>query len=134
MRHWWNEAITEEPYRIQLIRLSLALHERWSQYEKQHEKMILQHDNAWPHVAKPIKTYLEKLKWEVLPACITFTNIESSDYYFIPFDGTLSSWSAVLLIWRYHKMALFVESRKRRALLPSPNSSSIREMGDGKTL
>ncbi|EGI62114.1 Mariner Mos1 transposase [Acromyrmex echinatior] len=28
--------------------------------------MILQHDNARPHVAKVVKTYLETLKWEVL--------------------------------------------------------------------
>ncbi|EFN71404.1 hypothetical protein EAG_08946, partial [Camponotus floridanus] len=26
------------------------------------EKVILQHDNARPHVAKPVKTYLETLK------------------------------------------------------------------------
>ena len=35
--------------------------------EQSHEKVILQHDNARPHVAKPVKSYLETLKWEVLP-------------------------------------------------------------------
>ena len=30
-------------------------------------KVIPQHDNVRPHVAKPIKTYLETLEWEVLP-------------------------------------------------------------------
>ena len=43
--------------------------------------MILKHDNAWPHVAKPIKTYLETLKWEVLPYPLYSLDIAQSDYY-----------------------------------------------------
>ena len=43
----------------QLMRLSRALNEK--------QKVILQHDNAPPHVTKPVKIYLETLKWEVLP-------------------------------------------------------------------
>ena len=77
---WWNqvgviyyellkpiETITRERYRTQLTRLSQALCGKPPQYEQRHEKVILQHDNARPHVAKPVKTYLETLKWEVLP-------------------------------------------------------------------
>ena len=43
--------------------------------------MILQHDNARPHVAKPVKTYLETLKWEVLPRQLYPPDIAPSDYY-----------------------------------------------------
>ena len=32
------------------------------QYDQRHEKVTLQHDNARPHVAKPVQTYLETLK------------------------------------------------------------------------
>ncbi|GJQ80843.1 hypothetical protein Trydic_g9429 [Trypoxylus dichotomus] len=32
-----------------------------SQYEQRHEKVILRHDNAWPHVATPVKTSPETL-------------------------------------------------------------------------
>ena len=62
-----NETITGEQYRTQLLRLSRALREKWPQYEQRYEKVILRHDNARPHVAKPVKTYLETLKWKVLP-------------------------------------------------------------------
>ena len=56
------ETITRERYRTQLIRLSRALREKRPQYEQRLQKVILQHDNARPHVDKPIKTYLEALK------------------------------------------------------------------------
>ena len=49
-----NETITGKQYRTQLMRLSRALREKWPQYEQRHEKVILQHNNAQPHVAKPV--------------------------------------------------------------------------------
>ena len=48
---------------IELMRLSQALCEKRPQYEQRHEKVILEHDNARPHVAKPVETYLQTLKW-----------------------------------------------------------------------
>ncbi|KAG5317854.1 MOS1T transposase, partial [Pseudoatta argentina] len=44
-----------------------ALKEKRPLYVQRHDKVILLHDNARPHVGKPVKTYLETLKWEVLP-------------------------------------------------------------------
>ena len=66
---------------MQVMRLSRALREKRPQYEQSHEKVILQHDNARPHVAKPVKTYLETLKWGVLSHPSYFPDIVSSDYY-----------------------------------------------------
>ena len=63
------------------MRLSRVLREKQPQYEQRHEKVILQHDNARPHVAKPVKTYLETLKWEVLPHPLYSPDIVPSDYY-----------------------------------------------------
>ena len=62
-----NETITGDRYRTQLMRLSQALKDKRLQYNERHDKVILQHYNARPHVAKVVNTYLETLKWEVLP-------------------------------------------------------------------
>ena len=48
---------------------------------RKHEKVILQHDNARPRVAKPVKTYLETLGWEILPEPPYSPHIAPSDYY-----------------------------------------------------
>ena len=58
------------------MRLSQALHEKRPQYEQRHEKVILQHD-----VANPVKTYLETIKWDVLPHLSYSPDIAPSDYY-----------------------------------------------------
>ncbi|KAG5317905.1 MOS1T transposase, partial [Pseudoatta argentina] len=50
-------------------------------YAQRHDKVILLHDNARPHVAKPVKTYLETLKWEVLPHPLYSPDIAPSDYH-----------------------------------------------------
>ena len=76
-----NETITGEGYQMQLMRLSRALREKRPQYKQKHEKVILHHDNARPHVAKPVKTYLETLEWGVLPHPPYSPDIEPSDYY-----------------------------------------------------
>ena len=55
-----NETITGALYRTQLMRLSRALKEKRAHYYR-HDKIILLHDNARPHVAAPVKTYLEHL-------------------------------------------------------------------------
>jgi len=56
-----GDSITGDRYRLQLIRLSRALREKRSEYEQRHDKIILLHDNAQPHVAKVVKKYLETL-------------------------------------------------------------------------
>ena len=43
--------------------------------------MILQHDNARPHVAEVVKTYLETLKWEVLFHPPYSPDVAPSDYH-----------------------------------------------------
>ncbi|KAG5319477.1 MOS1T transposase, partial [Pseudoatta argentina] len=68
-------------YRLQLMRLSRALKEKRPLYAQRHDKVILLHDNARPHVAKPVKTYLETLKWEVLPHPPYSPDVAPSDFH-----------------------------------------------------
>ena len=63
------------------MRLSRALKKKRPQYQERHDKVILQHDNAWPHVARPVKTYLRTLKWEVLFHPPYFPDVAPSDYH-----------------------------------------------------
>jgi len=77
----WSYFITGNRYRLQLIRLSRALREKWPEYEQRHDKIILLHDNARPHVAKVIKKYLKILKWDVSPHSPYFPDIAPSDYW-----------------------------------------------------
>ena len=56
-----SETIAGDRYRTQLMRLSRSLKEKRSQYQERHDKVILQHDSARPHVARLVKTYLKTL-------------------------------------------------------------------------
>lgn len=76
-----NETITGAVYRTQLMRLSRALKEKRAHYYSRHDKVILLHDNARPHVAAPVKTYLETLNWEVLPHPPYSPDIAPSDFH-----------------------------------------------------
>jgi len=60
-----SDSITSDRCRLQLIRLSHAqLREKRPEYEQKHDKVILLHNNARPHVAKVVKKYSETLKWD----------------------------------------------------------------------
>ncbi|GFX82569.1 mariner Mos1 transposase [Trichonephila clavipes] len=76
-----TETITGDRSRTQLMHLSPALKDKRPQYNERHDKVILQHDNARPHIAKVVKAYLETLKWEVLPHPPFSPDLAPSDYH-----------------------------------------------------
>ncbi|UYV80921.1 SETMAR [Cordylochernes scorpioides] len=76
-----NETITGERYQQQLMRLSRALKFKRPLYGKRHDKVIYQHDDARPHVAKVVKETLEALQWDVLPHPLYSPDIAPSDYH-----------------------------------------------------
>ena len=76
-----SKTITGNRYQTQLMHLSRALKEKRPQYQERHDKVILQHCNARLHVVRPVKTYLETLKWEVLPHPPCSPDVAPSDYH-----------------------------------------------------
>ena len=60
-----SKTITGDQYQTQLMRLRRALKEKRTQYQERLD-FILQHDKTRAHGARPVKTYLEPLKREVL--------------------------------------------------------------------
>jgi len=76
-----DETITGNRYRTQLMRLSQALKEKRPEYAQRHDKVILLLDNARPHVAQLVKTYLQTLKRDVLPHPPYSPDIAPSDYH-----------------------------------------------------
>ena len=53
------ETINGKCYRTQIIRLKRAISVKRPEYATRHEAIIFHHDNARPHVAIPVKNYLE---------------------------------------------------------------------------
>nr|QRH16694.1 transposase [Mayetiola destructor] len=76
-----GQTITGDLYRTQLIRLKQALAEKRPEYAKRHGAVIFHHDNARPHVALPVKNYLENSGWEVLPHPPYSPDLAPSDYH-----------------------------------------------------
>ena len=77
-----SETITGYRYRTQLMHLSRALRGKRPQYQEKHDKVSLQYDSSQPRVARPVKTYLETLKWEILAHLPYSPDVVSSDYNF----------------------------------------------------
>ncbi|GBP31815.1 Mariner Mos1 transposase [Eumeta japonica] len=76
-----SKTITGTLYRTQLMRLSRALKEKRPHCYSRNDKIILLHDNAPPHVAVLVKTYLKTLDWEVLSHPQYSPDIAPSDYH-----------------------------------------------------
>ena len=104
--------------------------ERQTQYNERYDKVILQYDNAWSHVAKVVKTYLETLKWEVLPHPPYSPDVVLSDYHLFRSmahglaDQYFRSYEEV------KKLDRFVDSLKRWPVFSTRDSYATRKMGE----
>ena len=76
-----GERVTSDRYRQQLMKWNQALKRKQPECGDRTHKVILLHDNARPHVTIPVKTYLENIKWDVLPHAPYSPDLAPSDYY-----------------------------------------------------
>ena len=77
-----GETVNTERYRQQIIDLNQALREKRPEYQKRQHKVILLHDNAPSHTAKPVKETGKDFSWEIL------SHAAYSPDRFICIDGT----------------------------------------------
>ena len=116
-----SETITGDRYRLQLIRLNQALKEKRPEWDNRHNKLILLHDNARPHVAKPVKKYLEEVKWEILPHLGCIHRILPLQISFCSNPCSRHFWRTIQFLWRYQKMAWWMDRFKRIRFFHSRN-------------
>ena len=76
-----GEKVNTERYRQQMIDLNQGLLEKRSEYKKRQHKVILLHDNAPSHTAKPVKETIEAFSWEILSHAAYSPDLAPSDYY-----------------------------------------------------
>lgn len=76
-----GETVTAMRYKEQLIKLKQETATKRLEWATRHERPILLHDNARPHVGKAVKDVLHDMNWEVLPHPPYSPDIAPSDYH-----------------------------------------------------
>ena len=76
-----GETVTANRYVQQLINVNNELNVKRPEWTNRHERVILLHDNARPHVSKLVTDVLKELKWDVLPHPLYSPDIAPSDYH-----------------------------------------------------
>lgn len=76
-----GETVTANRYQQQLVQLRNQLAVKRPEWADRHDKVILLHDNARPHVAQSVKDTLKDFKWEVLLHPPYSPDIAPSDYH-----------------------------------------------------
>ena len=74
-----------------MIDLNQALREKRPEYQKRQHKVILLHDNAPSHTAKPVKETIEAFSWEILSLAAYSPDLAPYDYYLFASMGHVLS-------------------------------------------
>ena len=99
-----GETVNTERYRQQMIDLNQALREKRPEYQKRQQKVILLHDNAPSHTAKPVKEAIEVQLGNIFARGL-LTRFGSVRLLFICIDGTRTFWPALHFLRKCTKMA-----------------------------
>ena len=118
-----GETINGERYRPQLIRLKRTIAEKRPEYATRYDAIIFHHDNARPHVAIPVKNYLENSGWDLKMRPCPFW------LPFVPVDEELPHWTTIHIRTGYQKLAWFILGRPASAVLLEWNPQIARKVG-----
>jgi len=94
-----SETINSQLYRLQLMRLKQAIQAKRLEWRDKHEKLMLQHDNARPHVDQPVRTFTPRrseMGCSIPPA--VFTRHCPFRLSFVPVDAVGTYWRALHFI------------------------------------
>jgi len=119
-----GDSITDDRYRLQLIRLSYALRKR-PEHEQRHDKIILFHDNARPHTVKVVKKIFENAQM----GCFTASAVFSGLRLLITGYSEGCSKSPVHFFRRNWKLAPKLDRLQRQVIFLRWNSKIAWEMG-----
>jgi len=128
-----GDSITSDRYRLQLIRLSRALREKWPEYEQRYDKVILLHDNARSHVAKVVKKFGNaQMECFIAPAVFS----RHCSFWLLVFskDATRFGKSPVHFFRRNRKLAPKLDSLQRRIIFSRWNSKIAWKIGKSSRL
>ena len=76
-----GETVNIVRYRQQMIDLNQASREKRPEYQRRQHKVILLHDNAPSHTAKPVKETIKAFSWEIPSHAAYSPDLALSDYY-----------------------------------------------------
>ena len=76
-----GEIVNTKRYRQRMIDLNQALPEKRLECQKRQHKVLLLHDNAPSHTAKPIKETINAFSWEILSHATYSPDLALSNYY-----------------------------------------------------
>lgn len=76
-----GETVNSNRYTQQLQKLNMLLKQKRPEWIDRHDKVILLHDNARPHVSKSVKELLEMIRWDTLPHPPYSPDMAPSDYF-----------------------------------------------------
>jgi len=96
-----GETVNTQRYRQQMIDLYQALCEKRPEYDQRQHKVIVLHDNAPSHTAKPVKETIETFGWEILPHGVTHQT------WRLPIFTYLHPWDTHLLTGASHLTKMY---------------------------
>lgn len=114
-----GQTITDDPYRQQLVQLNRDLKAKQMKFTRRHDNVISQHFDNSSYVSRTVRVRLEILRWYVLPQTLYYPDLFRIITCFHP--CRINFLIALKLLWRFLKMARFMDCRNWWVVLSPMN-------------